>query len=244
VSVERTYGHSPTSLSTSRKYVIGPTPPFSRRIRAVTEAEFAARTEHFIRVFVEGIEPPLMWAVNKEEADRFAECYQGDRDYFCVFSTVAGVTVALNLRAVQLLNIFREPRTLTPEPQDDPAGGWLDIRLRGQREALRSSAAKAAHVYYLISMLESPILSHDDTLLDYIDEDGEFVLLDAKQVLYVKTPTALFLEGRSEALAEEGEEDEAGPAEEQRELVAKRKRSRSPRSPRITCCCCGTIATS
>lgn len=160
---------------------------------------------YFLRFLLHG-EDDLLFEVRKKDSDRLRDVLSNatkleSLQEFFWFGAVDGVSVILNLSALQAVRFLWEPAEC-PSGLKRESGG-IRIRLRGRQEDLLvEHAAYLDRLYDFFTNLESgPAVV---PFPSFIDEDGEFLQLNAREIVWVIAPTHLLDEGAQIIAKEDG----------------------------------------
>lgn len=147
-----------------------------------------------------------MFEVREKDSDRLHDVLnnamklENIQDFFW-FETVDGLSVSLNLSALQAVRFLWDP-SIGPSDLERGSGGIV-IRLKGRQKALFIKHTEYLdRLYDFFTNLESgPANVPFPTL---IDEDGELLQLNAREILWVVSPTHLLDEGARIIAKEDG----------------------------------------
>lgn len=153
---------------------------------------------YYIKVLLEGLEEPLVFPVTKEDADRFSHNFQNSRDPFFVFPTITGKHVALNLASIQLANLLWDPIDQAENKDEEGGDDMLLLYFRGKKAPFHSSIGEPTDIADILFMLEMGVQAEQDPALCYTDGDGELVLFNPAELLYLEAPTSTVLEGEAD----------------------------------------------
>ena len=115
----------------------------------------------------------------------------GMSDFF-LFDTVPGRTVAMNLVQVQAVRYLWEAENVSSDSNEESLA--INIRLSGRAIPLEEYTEDPEPLYTLFSLLEYG--SDEEAFPGFIDEDGELIQLNAKEIVWIDAPTHLIKEGR------------------------------------------------
>ena len=167
-----------------------------------------AKTHH-IRFLIRNQTDDLIVEVRKQVADRLAsrlDANEGEvtRAGFFWFDTVDGRSIVLNLQDVQAVRLVWDIAT---HPSDTVRySGELCIHLRGRVAPIEDSTENLESLYDLFTNLE-----YGPETVPYpclIDEDGEPIYLNAREVVMVIAPAHLLQEAGREIAREDGLDEE------------------------------------
>ena len=153
---------------------------------------------YYLRFLLKDESHDLIFPVSKKDSDRIAnllgEMYQpeGRLDFFW-FDTTDGKSVIINLNEVQAVRCLWEP---SGGPADLVRHeGPVQIKLRGRRELLEDhSYDEAEAIHDLYQFLEMG--PDTGTFHSFLDEDGELLFLNEREIVWVMAPLQLLVEGR------------------------------------------------
>ena len=165
------------------------------------------KTYH-IRFLLKNQADDLIVEVRKSEADRLTERLATGavmRTGFFWFETVDGRSIALNLEDVQAVRFLWD---MTSLPSDTVRyDGQLSIYLRGRATPIEDSTAHIEAVYDLFTNLE-----YGPETVPYpsiVDEDGELIYFDAREVVMVIAPIHMLQEAGRRIARADGLDDSA-----------------------------------
>jgi len=168
-----------------------------------------AKTHH-IRFLIRNQADDLIVEVRKQEADRLAERLDNGvgevvRSGFFWFDTVDGRSIAINLEDVQAVRFLWDVAAL---PSDTVRyDGQLSVYLRGRAAPIEDNTEHLEDVHDLFTNLEfGPETVPYPSL---IDEDGELIYFDAREVVMVVAPAHMLQDAERRIASEDGLDDEA-----------------------------------
>jgi hypothetical protein len=168
-----------------------------------------AKTHH-IRFLIRNQANDLIVEVRKREADRLMERLQDGvgeavRSGFFWFDTVDGRSIVINLEDVQAVRFLWDMAAL---PSDTVRyDGQLSIYLRGRAAPISDSTEHLEDVYDLFTNLQ-----HGPDTVPYpsiVDEDGELIYFDAREVVMVVAPAHMLQEAGRRIASQDGLDDAA-----------------------------------
>ena len=160
--------------------------------------------DYFLRFLIRGEGDDLIFWVSEKELDRLSDHLQrvdqpdGRLEFFW-FDTMDGKSVIINFTDVQAARCLWEPvRGPRDRTQHD---GPVQIKLRGRSELLEdNSYEEATGIYDLFAFLKMGPGS--GTFHSFLDEDGETLFLNEREVVWIVAPLRLIKEGKSQVLKE------------------------------------------
>lgn len=160
---------------------------------------------HHIRFLIRNHADDLIVEVRKQESDRLADRLSnsdGDtaRDGFFWFDTVDGRSIAINLGDVQAVRFLWDRAAL---PSDTIRyKGRLSVYLRGRAEPIEDNTEHLEDIHDLFTNLEfGPETVPYPSI---IDEDGESIYFDAREIIMVIAPTEMLQEAARRIAREDG----------------------------------------
>lgn len=160
---------------------------------------------YFLRFLLHG-EDDLLFEVRKNDSDRLRDVLSNatkleSLQEFFWFGAVDGVSVILNLSALQAVRFLWEPAEGPSDLKRETSG--VRIRLRGRQEVLLVEHVEHLDgLYDIFTNLEfGPAVV---PFPSFIDEDGELLHLNAREVVWVIAPTHLLDEGAKIIAKEDG----------------------------------------
>lgn len=168
------------------------------------------QTNTFIlRLYLATVDEPVFVSLRKEEKDRFTSTLlqfgEGvETEGFFVSDTVNGKTIAINLSNIQAVNILWEPAT---SEKDQPLNdGPITIYLKNRKEPMESYTDSPDELHEFFSSLDlGPEVS--GFFAGFLDSEGEELLFNTKELLYMEAPTCVVDEGWEMIKAESGMDD-------------------------------------
>lgn len=163
---------------------------------------------HYIRFLIKD-QADLIVEVRKREADRLAKRLhdavgESAREGFFWFDSVDGRSIAINLQDVQAVRLLWDLAELPPDTKrhDDQ----LSVYLRGRAVPIEDNPENFDDVYDLFTNLEFG----PETVIypKLIDEDGEPIYFDAREIVMVVAPTEMLQEAGRRIAREDGLDDE------------------------------------
>lgn len=153
---------------------------------------------YYIRILFESLEEELVFPIRSIDIERLQSALEAKQKDFFIFSTPEDYDVAINLSAIQFLNIICESLNdqLDESKRLDPQ--QVRIHFRGKKNITESGGAEPIEWPGIFMVLESISLLEDNNLQTYEDEDGETVIFDAYSVLYLEIASSLIKEGYEE----------------------------------------------
>lgn len=151
---------------------------------------------HHIRFLIRNRSDDLIVEVRKQEVDRLQTRLgsgSGEmvRSGFFWFDTVDGRSIALNLEDVQAVRFLWDMASL---PSDTIRyDGQLSVYFRGRAAPVEDNTEHVEDVYDLFTNLE-----HGPDTVPYpniVDEDGELIYFDAREVVMVIAPSHMLQDG-------------------------------------------------
>lgn len=163
-----------------------------------------AKTHH-IRFLIRNQADDLIVQVREPDADRLVERLGPDvgevtREGFFWFSTVDGRSIVINLEDVQAVRVLWDATTLPPDTLRH--SGEIAIYLRGRATPIEDNTDDLVSLYDLFTNLEFGPGTMPYPFL--VDEDGEPIYLNAREVVMVIAPTHSLQEGGRRMAIEDG----------------------------------------
>ena len=151
---------------------------------------------HFLYFLLRDESDDLVCEVRANECDRLRDALinSGSSDVmseFFVFDTVEGRTVAINLAHVQAVRYLWDPTKFPSDLKRD--SGAINICLRGRENALEEYTENPEQLSALFSTLDYG--SDIEAFPSFLDEDGEELQLNAKEIVWVAAPSHLLKDG-------------------------------------------------
>lgn len=162
--------------------------------------------------FIRGLSDQVVFEVAEEVSDWLSAeieglCSADSTAKVHQFDTVDGQSVSINFEFVQSVRFLWEPAFIASE--GDEYDGAIRIWRRGVDDPIEASYDDPVQVYdfytnvgFGTSVVPCP---------SFVDEDGELLVLNAKELLYMVVPTEAVHEGQSTVLAEAVVEDAKNP---------------------------------
>ena len=163
---------------------------------------------HYLRFLIRNRADDLIVEVRKQIVDRLqlrldSDASQAVRDGFFWFDTVDGRSIAINFEDVQAVRLLWD---VAAHPSDTVRyEGRTSIYLRGRAAPIEDNTENLESLYDLFTNLE-----YGPETVPYpslIDEDGEPIYLDAREVVMVVAPIHLLQEAGREIAREDGQDD-------------------------------------
>ncbi len=120
---------------------------------------------------------------------------------FFLFDTALGRTVVMNLDQVQAVRYLWQAENVSSKPNEESLA--INIRLSGRAIPLKEYTEDPEPLYTLFSLLEYG--SDEEAFPSFIDEDGELIQLNAKEIVWIDAPTHIIKEGRDIIDKQDGE---------------------------------------
>ena len=164
--------------------------------------------DHYLRFLLRGESEDLIFWVDETTSDRLAEHLAAveqpeGRLKFFWFDTMDGKSVIINFTDIQAARCLWEP-VRGPRDRTQYAGS-LQIKLRGRTELLEDdSYGEAVGIYDLFAFLEMG--PDSGTFHSFLDEDGEQIFINEREVVWIVAPLTLIETGRAKVI-QEGEVD-------------------------------------
>ena len=161
----------------------------------------------FLSFSIRGHDEPTIFEVTEKIQDELEiemkRLCKGESKTIYSFATIDGQSVAMNFRFVQAIRFLWEPTFI--ELSDDKYDGLIRIWLDGTKVPIEVSTEEPVPLYdFYTSVGYGPEVEACPSLLD---EDGELVAINAKELVYLVAPTAMIEEGSRIVLAEAIAED-------------------------------------
>jgi hypothetical protein len=151
----------------------------------------------FLKIYFNGEEEPILLKVRKKETKRFKNnitAFNEDNGLilFFVSNTIDGKYVGINLSQIQAANILWEP---TPYVEDSKHyEGPIKLLLRNRKEFIETYTEDPDELYDFYGDLEhGPDVV--GSFVGFTDEDGEELLININELLYIESPRSLTDEG-------------------------------------------------
>jgi hypothetical protein len=161
--------------------------------------------QHFLKFIIHNQTDDLLLEVREAEVDRIRNQindFNGDTSEvrFHWIETVDGKNIIINMACVQAIRILWDAVEF---PSDmTRSQGPIVIALRGATEQLKFHTEEPDQIYDLFTNLE-----HGPDVVPYPmcnDEDGEPIIINAREVVWVMAPTHIIDEGRQIVIEEDG----------------------------------------
>lgn len=168
-----------------------------------------AKTYH-IRFLIRNKTDDLIVEVRKQVADRLEDCFRNatgieEGPGFFWFDSVDGRSIAINLEDVQAVRLLWD---FAESPPDTARyDGQFSVYLRGQESPIQDNPDTFDDVYDLFTNLEFG--SGTVPFPSIIDEDGEPVYFNAREIVMVVAPSDLLQEAARRIAREDGLDEEA-----------------------------------
>lgn len=164
--------------------------------------------QYFVQLLIRNQREDLIFEVREAESDRLAaslyDLIEVDELDFFWFDSVDGRSVIVNLGDVQAAGFIWEA---SRGPSDLlRSEGAIEIKLRGRRKVLQAYAENPAEVYELFADLE--VGDGLPAFHGFTDVDGEPLVLNAREVVWIAAPRQILDEGREVAGKANGLEDD------------------------------------
>lgn len=166
---------------------------------------------YFLRFLLRNHADDLIFAIREEESARLDAFLNNNEDEkteatrFFWFSSLDGHSVLVNLTEIQAVRLLWDPAEY---PSDSIRyDGPIRILLRGREEPLEEYTNSPEQLHVLFINFEQGALSVPYPGFD--DEDGEPLLLNPKEVVWIIAPTHLLDEGADLIAKEHGFENNA-----------------------------------
>ncbi|WP_163371783.1 hypothetical protein [Endozoicomonas acroporae] len=152
---------------------------------------------YYLKIFYSDVEEECVYKIRSNEVERFKinlETTNDKRDSypFFVCNTMDGKTAGVNLREVQAVHILWEPSHL---PEDTTHfDGIITIKLKGRKDVIKCNSDTPEELSELFNVIQ---LSPDamGVFVSFTDEDGEEILINRNELIYIEAPTDLVNEG-------------------------------------------------
>ncbi|MEA2060517.1 MAG: hypothetical protein U9P10_08445 [Thermodesulfobacteriota bacterium] len=151
----------------------------------------------FLKVIFKDVQEPIFIKIRKKESERFEinmESFNETRksSLFFVCDTIDGKYIGINIAQIQSVNILWEP---SPHFEDlKYYEGPIKFLLKGRKEMIETNTEDPDELHDFYSYLEygSDIVG---TFAGFTDEDGERLLINIHELLYIESPQSLTDEG-------------------------------------------------
>ncbi len=158
---------------------------------------------HFLKLFLRDQAEPLIAEVREAEADRFTDAleYFGNaarsRSFFC-FESVDGRSIAINMSLIQAIHLLWEPSAAPPDRVH--YDGPTVVSLRGREEPIESGESSPDELYsFFLELEEGP---ESVPFTSFEDEDGERLIFNSSEIVFVTASTHTLHEGRRAVAAD------------------------------------------
>lgn len=151
----------------------------------------------FLKVIFKDAQEPIFIKIRKKETERFErniESFNKNRELslFFVCDTIDGKHVGINIAQMQSINILWEPSLHLEDLKYYE--GPIKLLLKGRKEMIETNTEDPDELYDFYSDLEhGPDVV--GTFVGFTDEDGEKLLININDLLYIESPTSLTDEG-------------------------------------------------
>lgn len=150
-----------------------------------------------LKLYLSTVEEPVFVNLRKKEKDRFASILRhfgegGESGGFFVSDTIDGKCIGVNISHIQAVNILWEPTVSYDDliHYDGPIRFWL----KNRKESLETGTETPDELHELFTMLDlGPEIS--GFFAGFTDLDGEELLINADELLYIEAPSSLVDEG-------------------------------------------------
>lgn len=181
----------------------------------------------FLSFSMRGHDKPTIFEVTEKIQDELEiemeRLCRGESRTFYSFSTIDGQSVAMNFKFVQAIRFLWEPAFI--ERSEDKYDGLVRIWLDGAKAPIEASTTEPVPLYdFYTSVGYGPEV---EACPSFLDEDGELIAINAKELVYLVAPTAVIEEGSKIVLAEAIAEDETS-ALKSRLMLPKKVRKTAP----------------
>jgi hypothetical protein len=164
--------------------------------------------QYFVQLFIRNQREELMFEVRESESNRLAaslyDLIEVDELDVFWFNSVDGRSVLVNLADVQAAGFIWEASRGSSDLLRSE--GAIEIQLRGRRKVLQAYAENPEEVYRLFADLE--IGDGLPAFHGFTDVDGEPLILNGKEVVWIAAPQQVVEQGREMAAKADGLEDE------------------------------------
>ncbi len=162
----------------------------------------------FVKLLIRNQREDLVFELREAEAlrlaDRLAErCLLEELDFFW-FESVEGKSFIVNLADVQSIQFL-------VKAADGPSDlvryeGPIEIQLRGRKKPLQEFTEYPNQILDLFTYLENGV--SEPPFQAFLDADGDLLVLNAREVVWIAAPQQVVEEGREMAAKADGLEDE------------------------------------
>ncbi len=159
-----------------------------------------AEYRHFLRLFLRDEAEPLLIEVREQEITRFTNALEwfggeGRHEPFFCFESVDGRSVALNRSFLQAVHLLFEPASAPPDRLRYE--GPTVVALRGRKAHIETGESSPDELYSFFLELESGL--QEAPFPSFEDEDGERLIFNSSEIVFVTAPTHTLHEGRQMA---------------------------------------------
>ncbi len=151
----------------------------------------------YLQIYFKSLEEPCDFKIRKRDSQRFKnnlESYQKNKSsaHFFIGDTLEGKCVGINLAQIQAIRLLWEPSSLPEE--ENYYEGPIKIFFLNRESPVSSYTESPDILCVLYSELEhGPEVVGD--FVNFIDEDGEEVIINMNELLYIECPKSLATEG-------------------------------------------------
>lgn len=145
--------------------------------------------QHYIKVWFESIEKPLVFPVTKESSDRFCRNYEDEREGFFICDTSDGRCIAINLVYVQIAQLLWETPLLDKPPRQ--VSSWVQLSFYNRQ----SDSFAVEEPDELADLLLSLETEANSGMLSFTDSDGELVMFYGDNLVLLEACARFVEEG-------------------------------------------------
>ncbi|GAB6906136.1 hypothetical protein DESC_880143 [Desulfosarcina cetonica] len=151
----------------------------------------------YLKIFFKNIEDSVFVKIRKKESERFErniDLFNENKRRVIFFNcdTIDGKSIGVNLAHIQAVQILWEPSAYIEDLKH--YGGPIKMLLKDRKEAIETDTSDPEELHDFYSDLE-----HGPEIVGsfsgFTDEDGERIVININELLYIEAPRTLMNEG-------------------------------------------------
>ena len=150
----------------------------------------------FLKIYFKNKKEPSVFKTHKSGAERFKRNIDSYNEskliQFFVCDTIDGKCIGINLSQIQAVNILWEP---SPYPEEQKYyNGSIKILLKNRSEFIETDTEDYDDLFCFYGNLQEGS-SIAGEFISFDDEDGEELLINMNELLYIESPKSMTDEG-------------------------------------------------